>query len=331
MKGLSLFWKQNFERILYNLIHAEVDKGQEWKEGYKEALNKVKENFDAEIQTQLEESDQFAAAAKPISLSSEPHARSRIYRAEPTSWEINDTGATEVLKAILAKKTQNNAVVFDLDGTLFDVGPRTVGILKEWLKTEEAKDCDPYYLKILEEVSVVHLGYSLFHLFENAGFDMNLPPVFKIYERVQKYWNRRFFDGDSLVEYDTVFPGALEFVEALQKEGINIVYLTGRHQHQMREGTIAQLKKWNFPVTEENVHLKTNPAMDDQLFKGAKFAEIMKKFDVIANFENEYPNLNSMFRNNKEAVHVIMDSQHSGRRVPDDNLKIFRITHFQMD
>jgi hypothetical protein len=76
-----------------------------------------------------------------------PHPRSRTYRSEPADWWIEDTDAS-ALRGFIAqrmnhiesgesKTTRQPAIVFDLDGTLFDVGHRTLGIVKQWLALTE--------------------------------------------------------------------------------------------------------------------------------------------------------------------------------------------------
>ena len=40
------------------------------------------------------------------------------------------------------KKAKRPICVFDLDGTLFDVGFRTIGIIKEWLQSDASSHFD---------------------------------------------------------------------------------------------------------------------------------------------------------------------------------------------
>ncbi|MES2614365.1 MAG: hypothetical protein V4591_03010, partial [Bdellovibrionota bacterium] len=102
-----------------------------------------------------------------------PHPRSRIYRSEPKLWDIRDSSSNEVFELIVEKAKNSKkprACVFDLDGTLFDVGYRTLGIIQEWLSSETAKQFNKNLIQKTTKINYQHIGYSLSHAFENAGF-----------------------------------------------------------------------------------------------------------------------------------------------------------------
>jgi hypothetical protein len=262
-----------------------------------------------------------------------PHPRSRTYRSEPHDWWIEDTQSSSLRSFIAERSNQipkgrTGAVIFDLDGTLFDVGHRTLGILKRWLSLPERNHYPKSIIKRIEGISFNHVGYSLAHAFENAGLDLRSPDVMEILLAAEKYWRRKFFDGETLVEFDQVFAGAAEFVWFCKKLGLKIVYLTGRSQKVMLNGTQRQLEKFGFPLEDAELLLKINTVTDDAVFKEEAFRSIHLKHHVVANFENEYVNIRGMVLCQPQAVHVIVDSQHSGRPVHPMPEKVYRIQSF---
>lgn len=260
-----------------------------------------------------------------------PHPRSRIYRSEPRAWDIRDCNSQEILDLILQKvklAKKHPACIFDLDGTLFDVGYRTIGILKEWLHSEASEKFDQRLLQKIAKINYSHIGYSLSHMFENSGFDLRNQEIMGLFSSVERMWKRKFFDGVSLVKYDKIMLNSDSFVEFLLKNNIRVFYLTGRYQNSMYKGTVEQLKKHNFPLEKSNLILKEDPFADDQIFKAEQVKKITNKYSVVGNFENEYLNIAYMALEVKDAINVIVDSQHSGRPVPALELPIYRISHF---
>ena len=145
--------------------------------GVRAALQALAEVFTRE-ETKADLFDVLSLEASRV-FHSGPHPRSRTYRAEPTDWAIEDTQAKSVLALVQeniarAKKAQTQpAVVFDLDGTLFDVSHRTLGILREWTTSQaDTRRYPRALLRRVESIALCHMGYSLSHAFENAGLDL---------------------------------------------------------------------------------------------------------------------------------------------------------------
>lgn len=265
-----------------------------------------------------------------------PHPRSRTYRSEPLDWWIEDT-TSDSLKSFIASRCnelgamsngKTAAIVFDLDGTLFDVGHRTLGILKRWINSPECSHFPKPLIKKIEGISFNHIGYSLSHAFENAGLDMRNPDVMEVLVTVERFWRKKFFDGETLVEFDAVYTGASEFVWFCKKMGMKIVYLTGRSHKVMYSGTCRQLEKFGFPLEDSELVLKINTVTDDAVFKEEAFRAIASKHNIVGNFENEYVNIRGMVQCEPQAVHVVVDSQHSGRPVGALPDKVYRIQSF---
>ncbi|MBM3382560.1 MAG: hypothetical protein FJY29_08995 [Betaproteobacteria bacterium] len=300
----------------------------DYKQGFEDALNLVNK-----LSTDL---------AREISVSAvydhppHPHPRSRTYRSEPAEWWIEDTNS-DSLKSFIASRsneigTVNNGksavIVFDLDGTLFDVGHRTLGILKRWMSSPECSHFPKPLIKKIEGIGFNHIGYSLSHAFENAGLDMRNPDVMEVLVTVERFWRKKFFDGETLVEFDAVYTGASEFVWFCKKMGLKIVYLTGRSHKVMHAGTCRQLEKFGFPLEDAELILKLNTVTDDAVFKEEAFRAIAAKHNIVGNFENEYVNIRGMVQCEPRAVHVVVDSQHSGRPVAALPEKVYRIQSF---
>lgn len=264
-----------------------------------------------------------------------PHPRSRVYRAQPWDWNISDTRAQDVKGKMRARRERlgtgsTPVVVFDLDGTLFDVGPRTLGILQRWLKGADALKHPEALRARAEMIGMNHIGYSLMHAFENAGFDLRNEEVAGLVVAAEREWRKRFFDGKTLAEFDVPVSGAPEFARWCKDDlGLRLVYLSGRYERVMSEGTRAQLLRYGFPWEGTELRLKPDNLMDDSEFKQRAFAEVASRHGIVANFENEYVNLALMAACEPDAVHVILDSQHSGRFVPQCQADVLRLLTFE--
>ncbi|MBX9704036.1 MAG: HAD family acid phosphatase [Silvanigrellaceae bacterium] len=263
-----------------------------------------------------------------------PHPRSRIYRSEPMSWKIKDISSQKlyefILKELKKRNGKNPICIFDLDGTLFDVGYRTLGIIQDWLISDEAKRFNQNLILKISKINYNHIGYGLVHAFENAGFNLRDEETMDIYLSIEKLWRKKFFDGESLIRFDSLIPGASEFVNACLNEKIKIVYLTGRAEKHMQIGTKSQLSKFSFPLDNCEIYMMLDTFMDDHLYKSQVIRDLMQEHTIIANFENEYINLAHMALEAPEALHVIVDSQHSGRQVPQLDIPIYRIKSFEI-
>ena len=261
-----------------------------------------------------------------------PHPRNRVYRSEPQGWKIKDISSEEVFFLLSEKISKPGskpyACVFDLDGTLFDVGYRTLGIIKEWMDSSNSKNYDDRLLRKLMRINYNHIGYSLVHAFENAGFNLQDESTILLFTEIEDLWKKKFFHNEGL-SYDMMIEGAEKFVNKCLTAGIEVIYLSGRYVSQMKPGTLAQLRKFNFPVKENLVFLKEDKTLDDHVFKARMIEHISNSYEIIGNFENEYINLGHMSYLIKEALHIIVDSQHSGRTAPDMEESVYRLQNFK--
>lgn len=254
------------------------------------------------------------------------------HRMIPKGWSIRDTHAGHLFELIekSSKKSERPTLIFDLDGTLVNVSYRTLGIFKKWLANLAPDQYPPDLFIKLSSINLVHIGYSLAHAFENAGLDLREEDVADAFQSAEAHWRKHFFDGESLVEFDRKISGASEFVHKMRSLGIQIVYLTGRSAHTMKQGTKKQLELLGFPVENCRLFMKENCKESDHIFKENTVRVLSQTDKVIANFENEYINLHSMMAFlPQDCLHILVDSQHSGRPVPPNPVPIFRIRDYE--
>jgi hypothetical protein len=207
-----------------------------------------------------------------------------------------------VLQTILNRldREPQGAVVFDLDSTLFDNGPRTQRIMLEWAHRHQ-----PDLVPALQGLSRHRIAYSLA---ENAA---KIPGWNEAWlEDLKAYWFARFF-ADAYINFDEPIEGAPAFVRACLERGAHVIYLTGRDVPGMWAGTCESLRAWGFPVGLPGVQIVLKPDFetDDSVFKGAVIERINQYCSgVVATFENEAKNLLVMQEAWPDAEHVLLDT-----------------------
>jgi hypothetical protein len=226
--------------------------------------------------------------------------------------EFHDVTQAQVLRAVAdrvhALKGQRPLVVLDLDSTLYEVGPRTHQILKEWAESEEAR-LHPELLKVMPRIEELHVGYSLRDTFGAIGIDIEDARYAPSIDPLKKFWAKRFFSSHYL-KYDRPYPGAAEFARKLHEIGASIVYLTGRDEPNMGVGTREMLKRDGFPWELDRTHLilKDDFARDDLEHKQLAAATIGKLGQLVASFENEPKNLVALYEIFPDAMHVFIET-----------------------
>jgi len=246
----------------------------------------------------------------------------------------------DVLEKVLDEVVRRNSlamlegkkpvVVFDLDSTLYDVSPRTLKIIREWQHSEGLHVQDPILNDRLNAVSANRLGYSLWDTFLNVDINQNLEQLENSHASLKKYWGERFFSNEYL-KYDVPYPGAKTFVNKVKLAGAEVVFLTGRDEPGMKEGTVSNLKRDGFVTEQENTVLlmKENFKSSDSSHK-IKMAPIIRLLGpVVASFENEPQNLVELSRLFPGAMHIFVDTLCSDREsIPVDG--IYKIPDFSV-
>ena len=208
-----------------------------------------------------------------------------------------------VMSRIAAVKAQGRrpVVVFDLDATLFDVGPRFWRILHEYATQHDEKELDAK----LKAFRRNNLPYLMTDILKEMGVEDE-----GLIERLGPYWFDRFF-SDHYQYYDTPVAGGTAFVQHLYENDVFIVYLTGRDAPGMLVGCAESLRRNGFPVGVVNtlMLLKPNFEMPDPDFKDAASAFIDGLGEVIATFDNEPGNCEIFQERWPQAINVFLDTQ----------------------
>ena len=221
--------------------------------------------------------------------------------------------SNECLKSVLQtvqKSLQPVAVVFDLDSTLFCVKYRTEGIIKDAVKSPVFVKKFSKMTEKFQKITVHPTDWFLKDIFLRHGMNPEDPAC----REVQKFWNKHFFRNNYL-RLDQPYKGSVEYLNRLNKAGGSIFYLTGRNRPNMGEGTFQSLKKWKFPLPEEDrLILKPDPAFEDSVYKLEELEKLKKNFPIIMFFENEPVILHLVYERLPEIRLFWLDSAHSGKR-----------------
>ncbi|HEX7672930.1 MAG TPA: HAD family hydrolase [Bdellovibrio sp.] len=209
-------------------------------------------------------------------------------------------------------------IVFDLDSTLFDVSPRLERILLDFAAEPEFQKRFPEQVALFRNIKTLHTDWGITGALQRIGLD-NAHLEFK--EAVMDYWHERFFSNHYL-QYDQPTPGAVEFVHEVEKLGAHIAYVTGRDVQRMGVGSKEVLLKWGLPIHENaELVLKPNKALDDAEFKTDWFIAARKRdYERVYFFDNEPVILHLMEKKCPEVECYFLDSTHSGKAAPPENL-----------
>jgi hypothetical protein len=218
-------------------------------------------------------------------------------------------------------------LLLDLDSTLYEVGPRSHQILKEWLDSVESRP----FAGVRDRIAALkaeEVGYSLLDTFTRIGLSTQEEQVSVALRSAKHFWGKRFFTNEYLA-YDHAYPGASEFVQEAYDLGTEIIYLTGRDEPGMGKGTRERLLQDAFPFDRERTHLLLKKSFElDDLDHKSKAADYVKRTgNLVASFENEPPNLVALSDLFPAAMHVFVDTVYSDRPAPV-KAGLYRITGF---
>jgi hypothetical protein len=246
-----------------------------------------------------------------------------------TTKEVLERVENEVKTHIQGSKRDSKPIILlDLDSTLYEVGPRTLAIIKEW---NESPQTPLNIQSTLNEVALKHIGYSLSDMAHNLGLHPSHPDTEHALNELKPFWWDRFFTNHYLL-HDRPYPGAVEYTQNLFNMGAHLVYLTGREQSKMEEQTIHNLKRDNFPWCKNNTTLVMKPSgsvLDVAHKKNIK-SFIDQNGTLLASFENEPINIVALSQVFPHAMHIFMDTVYSDHPTePGKNL--FRIKSFKKE
>jgi len=205
-----------------------------------------------------------------------------------------ETILQDILNKVRSAKQSGKkpVVVFDLDDSIFDPSLRELRLLNELVQAN---------LGLLKEDEIARIrAIKKEELAYNVPLDLQV--TFGITNKPfldawGPYFVSHFFTSDYCKE-DPAYPGAVEYVKAVQKAGATIVYFTGRQETGtvhgteagMRAGTIEGLQRNGFPPPDEkNVHLIMKPDFktNDMVYKGGTVARVKAMGTFVAAFDNE--------------------------------------------
>lgn len=221
-------------------------------------------------------------------------------------------------------------VLLDLDSTLYEVGPRTHQILREWIAASDSRQF-PDVQRELARLEAKQIGYSIRDTFRAVGLHVERPEVEQAWEVAKKFWAKRFFTSEYL-KFDCPYPGAVEFTKKIYEMGAEVVYLTGRDEPGMGKGTRDRLLQDGFPWEVPRTHLllKTVSSTPDIEHKVSAGDYIRKHGTLVASFENEPANLSALYAAFPDAMHVFVDTVSSDHEaIPRQGL--YRIEGFGVD
>ena len=219
------------------------------------------------------------------------------------------------------------AVVFDLDSTLFYVGPRTESILRRLAGEVDFRSAFAAEAEILKDVVVLPTDWGVKSVLERHIFKRSISrdtPISDEHRRfflaVRDYWRRHFFASEDL-DKDHIYPSANEYVRHLHELGADIFYLTGREEGPMRAGTIKALRTWAFPFLEDKrLIMKPSQVQTDESFKAVVLKDMALRYDHIWFFENE-PVIIELVRPLVPTVRIVfMNTVHAGRAAAPTDL-----------
>lgn len=194
-------------------------------------------------------------------------------------------------------------VVFDLDGTLFDNGPRTWQILIDFA---EARG-NAALRGALDALPRTGLPYLLRDVLARCGQtseDLALDAL--------AFWKQRFFT-DEFQRFDEPVHGAVRFVRALFDAGATIAYLSGRDAPNMLVGCAAALRRHRFPVGIPRTAIVLKHAYEDADidFKRQAVAFVATLGAVTATFDNEPAMCNLFAEHWPQAANFFVHTAHA--------------------
>lgn len=210
----------------------------------------------------------------------------------------------------LRKDARKVAAVFDIDSTLYDVGPRLEQILIDYARDPEKQKLFPDLVPKLQNIRVLRQDWGIFNALERVGLDGHHQEFQK---DILQWWKERFFSND-YIHFDQAYPGSVDYVNLLHSNGADIFYLTGRDQDRMGRQSPVVLKQSGFPLNETSAQLilKPHKSMDDARFKTDWFHQIeSNNYAKIYFFENEPVNINLLRKELPHIEIIFFDSTHS--------------------
>ena len=180
---------------------------------------------------------------------------------------------------------------------MFWSGPRHLKIAQEFasFRTPAAA--------VVGRMEAEDFGYEADVAMKQAG--MRDP---RLLREFRAYWAQNYFTSKYAL-LDLPHAGAVDFVHACYERGAQVIYLTGRDEPKMGEGTRRSLVQHAFPMGRRaTLLLKPQTRMGDTEWKTQALPQVEAAGRVAATFENEPRNANLFAQRYPEGIHVLMET-----------------------
>lgn len=221
---------------------------------------------------------------------------------------------------------EKNAVcVFDIDSTIFNVSPRNQDIFDLFCSIYSSQH--PILHKLSSNIRLKYTDWGLEpYISTIQNLSAPLESRSELKNLARSFWKKHFFAG-TFLHSDEPYKGVERFIHWLHQKGAQILYLTGRDDHRMRQGTLLQLKHWNLPLENDNdLITKPHKGLIDGNYKSSELKKIFNLFPdhPLFFFDNE-PSVfeHCTFPSQPHYTPVFIESTHSSRsQVKDSWLKL---------
>lgn len=208
-------------------------------------------------------------------------------------------------RALVDTWNQNTLLILDIDSTLLLTHKRNEAILHRFAQEHENIHSD--FCSLLKTVECKACEYGYGSALKRVG--LHTFPEEQL-TALATYWRKHFFSNEYLHQ-DILHKGALDFVNYLRERGVPHVYLTGRPEPLMVEGTLKTLNDFGFQVQPERLFMKPQAAVIDEKFKSDKIAELKKRGMKLVLIDNEPKILNQVLIDHPDVEIVFVDTCHS--------------------
>ena len=179
----------------------------------------------------------------------------------------------------LQNQTTPYSLVLDIDDTLIDCRHRKKMILRSFV--EQVWNAGNYQHDDLQRLLDIKQDQVRFRISEClAAISIEHASLEK---ELFDYWLRHYFTYPYLKQ-DIAFDGAIAFTKACLDAGAHMIYLTGRDEGGMGQGTRERLAELGFPLNDERCKLilKSDPEQADLDFKQSAIRTIAEKEPPVA-------------------------------------------------
>ncbi len=214
--------------------------------------------------------------------------------------------AVKVLQAVL-DACDGKALVFDLDSTVLDNGPRNAMIMREY--------GDAANLPVLRRAQARHWqDWDARRAMANIG--LSAAQIEQHHRPYEEFWSERFFTSQYCA-HDELTEGAARFIAMALTRGASVTYLTGRPET-MRRGTLSCFERLGVAMPDRpQVSLLMKPDADgsDDDFKRDTTQRLREQADIAAAFDNEPQHINTYRMLLPQALCVHLFTDHSMRPI----------------